>query len=99
MGQLQIGLTMKPDQRLARENETFSPRLHDRLTYYEDAEGVFLITHIKTVRRSRSQNAEVPVRRDRDRCVKKRLMEEGGAKAGTRICSGRRSRTGTDRIC
>ena len=47
---------------------------------YKDAEGVFLITHIKPVRRSRSQNPEVLVQRDRDRYVKKWLMEEGGAK-------------------
>ena len=47
---------------------------------YKDAEGVFLITHIKTIRRGRSQNTETLVERDKDKYVKKWLVEEGEAK-------------------
>ena len=47
---------------------------------YKDAEGVFLITHAKTVHRGQSDDTDTLVQRDRDKYVKKWLMEEGGAK-------------------
>lgn len=46
---------------------------------YRDADGVFLITHIKPVRRRKSQNGETLVERDRDKYVKVWLVKEGGA--------------------
>lgn len=50
---------------------------------YKDAEGVFLITQIKTVLRGRSQNTEMlPIERDKEEYVRKVLVEEGGAKEG-----------------
>ena len=44
---------------------------------YKDAE-VFLISHTRAIRRS--QGTEPPAGRDRDRYVKKRLVEEGGVR-------------------
>jgi len=46
---------------------------------YRDAEGVFLMTHIKNVRRRESQDGETLVERDKDKYVKTWLVEEGGA--------------------
>ena len=45
---------------------------------YKDAEGVFLITHVRRYRQS--QTVEPLVEADRDRYTKKWLIEEGGAK-------------------
>ena len=49
---------------------------------YKDAECVFLITRIKIVHPSRSQTAETLVERDKDKYVKKWLVEEGGVNEG-----------------
>ena len=48
-------------------------------SYFRDAEGLFLMTHIKTVRRRESRDGEGLVERDKDKYVKKWLVEEGGA--------------------
>ena len=45
---------------------------------FKDAEGVLLITHIRTVRRDNSREPEAPVERDRDKNTKRWLMCEGG---------------------
>jgi len=50
----------------------------DVYSCYMDAEGVFLMTHIKNVRRRESQDGETLVERDKDRYVKAWLVEEGG---------------------
>jgi len=47
---------------------------------YKDAEGVFLITQIQTVLHGRSQNTETLIERDKEKYVKKVLVEEGGAR-------------------
>ena len=49
-------------------------------SYYKDENGVLLITHIRAVRRRRSQNSETLVERDKDRYAKTWLVQEGGAK-------------------
>lgn len=46
---------------------------------YKDAEGVFLITHIRDVRRRKSRNGETLAERDKDKYVKTWLVQEGGA--------------------
>lgn len=46
----------------------------------QDAEGVILITTIKTVNRGHPQDTEALVERAKDKYVKKWLIEEGGAK-------------------
>ena len=53
---------------------------HTHKPGYDHAKGVFLITHMKTVPQGTSQDGETLVERDKDRYVKKWLMEEGGAK-------------------
>lgn len=45
---------------------------------YRDAEGVFLITYVKTVWRHESQKGETLVERDKDKYVKIWLVEQGG---------------------
>ena len=47
---------------------------------YKDAEGVFLITHSKTVLHGQSQTVDAPIERERDKYVKKWLVDVGGAK-------------------
>ena len=47
---------------------------------YTDANGVLIITHIRSVRRRQSQDGETLAERDKDEHVKRWLMEEGGAK-------------------
>ena len=47
---------------------------------YKDAEGVFLVTHIKAVRRSRSESTETLIESDKDKYVKAWLVEEGGVR-------------------
>jgi len=49
----------------------------------KDAEGVFLITNVKTVRRSKSQNGGTLVERDKDKYVKTWLAEESGVKGNS----------------
>ena len=48
------------------------------LVGFREPDGIFLVTHIRYVRKS--PNAELPVERDQDRYVKKWLVGEGGAK-------------------
>jgi len=47
---------------------------------YNDAKGVFLITHIKDLRQHRAQDGETLAERDKDKRVRMWLVEEGGAK-------------------
>jgi len=49
----------------------------------KDVEGVFLITHIKTVRRRESRDGEALIERDKDKYVKAWLVEEAGANEGS----------------
>ena len=49
-------------------------------SYYRDANGVFLITHVRTVRRRGPMGGETLAIRDKDEHVKRWLVEEGGAK-------------------
>jgi len=46
----------------------------------KDAEGVLLITHFKKVRKDPSHDVDLLSERDKDKNVKRWLMDEGGAK-------------------